>query len=60
MRHLKQTAYQIGFLHPAHPRLLMRRLRRLFVRAQLDRTEINILRGFLKAVQRATEERGRD
>ena len=60
MGHLRQVACQTGFLNPAHPRLLMRRLRRLFIRAQPDRTEINILRGFLKAIQRATEERGRD
>ena len=35
---------------PAAPRYLMRRLWRLFQRARLDRTEVNILRGFLKAV----------
>ncbi len=60
MGHLQEVAHQIGFLHPAHPRLLMRRLRRLFHRSQPDRTEINILRGFLKAVQRATQGRSRD
>lgn len=60
MDHLQRVAYQIGFLDPAHPRLLMRRLRRLFNRAQPDRTEINILRGFLKAVQRATGVSSRD
>jgi tRNA C32,U32 (ribose-2'-O)-methylase TrmJ len=30
---------------------LMERLRRLFNRAQLDRNEVNILRGILSAVQ---------
>jgi len=30
---------------------LMERLRRLFNRAQLDRNELNILRGILSAVQ---------
>ncbi len=60
MGHLQDVATQVGFLHPAHPRLLMRRLRRLVHRSQPDRTEINILRGFLKAVQRATDGRGGD
>ncbi len=39
----------IGYLDPANPRLLMRRLRRLFNRAQPLRTEVNILRGILTA-----------
>jgi TrmH family RNA methyltransferase len=50
LAHLEQTATAIGFLDPAAPRYLMRRLWRLFQRARLDRTEVNILRGFLKAV----------
>lgn len=50
LAHLEQTARTIGFLDPAAPRYLMRRLWRLFQRARLDRTEVNILRGFLKAV----------
>ena len=33
------------------PGYLMERLRRLFNRAQLDRNELNILRGILSAVQ---------
>ena len=50
LAHLEETARKIGFLDPAAPRYLMRRLWRLFQRARLDRTEVNILRGFLKAV----------
>ena len=50
LAHLEETATAIGFLDPAAPRYLMRRLWRLFHRARLDRTEVNILRGFLKAV----------
>ncbi len=57
MSHLEEVAYGVGFLNPSQPRLLMRRLRRLFNRAQPDTTEINILRGFLKAVQRAVRDR---
>ena len=46
-RHLEQVLTQIGFLDPINPRLLPRRLRRLFNRAQPDRNEVNILRGIL-------------
>lgn len=49
--HLEQTLLAIGFLNPGNPRRLMRRLRRLFFRAQLDSREVNILRGILTAVQ---------
>lgn len=51
-RHLETVLVQIGFLDPANPRKLMRRLYRLFNRVQLDENEINILRGILTAVQR--------
>jgi TrmH family RNA methyltransferase len=50
--HLEQVLTEINFLDPANPRLLMRRLVRLFNRAELDRNELNILRGILTAVQR--------
>lgn len=49
--HLEQTLIEIGFLDPARPRRLMRRMRRLFNRAQPDRNEYNILRGILTAIQ---------
>jgi TrmH family RNA methyltransferase len=50
--HLEQVLTQIGFLNVNNPRTLMRRLRRLFVRAQPDKNEVNILRGVLTAVDR--------
>ncbi|MGH6635520.1 MAG: RNA methyltransferase [Gammaproteobacteria bacterium] len=50
--HLQQTMTDIGFYDPQKPRRLMRRLRRLFNRAGVDRDEVQILRGFLAAVQR--------
>lgn len=53
MGHLEQVLGEIGFLNPGQPRQLMRRLWRLFNRAGVDRTEVNILRGILTAVQRA-------
>jgi tRNA (cytidine32/uridine32-2'-O)-methyltransferase len=49
--HLEAVLVEIDFLDPAHPRHLMRRLRRLYNRLHPDRNEINILRGILKAVE---------
>ena len=53
-RHLEATLVHVGYLDPAAPKLLMRRLRRLFSRAGPDRAEINILRGVLTAATRAS------
>jgi TrmH family RNA methyltransferase len=49
-KHLEQVLTDSGFLNPDNPRLLMRRLRRLYVRAEPDKNEINILRGMLTAL----------
>lgn len=51
--HLEQTLVEIGFLDPANPRIMMRRLRRLFNRARPNVVEMNILRGILTASQKA-------
>jgi tRNA (cytidine32/uridine32-2'-O)-methyltransferase len=53
-RHLEAALIAIGYLDPERPRRLMRRLRRLFSRARLERTELDILRGILSAAQKAT------
>ena len=50
--HLEQVLTDLNFLDPDNPRHLMRRLRRLFLRARPDQNEINILRGILTAVER--------
>ena len=50
--HLERVLTDIRFLDPENPRHLMRRLRRLFVRAGLDQNELNILRGVLTAVEK--------
>jgi len=50
-QHLELTMAEVGFFNPEKPRRLMRRMKRLFNRAQLDNNELNILRGFLAAVQ---------
>ncbi len=52
-RHLEEVLVEIGFLDPANPRLLRRRLMRLCNRAGLDQNELNILRGILTEVQRS-------
>ena len=48
--HLESALTDSGFLDPSNPRLLMRRLRRLFIRAEPDQNEINILRGILASL----------
>ena len=49
--HLRQALADIGYLQPQRSTTLMRRLRRLFLRARPDRVEVNILRGILSAAQ---------
>ena len=50
--HLERVLTDVGFLDPDNPRHLMRRLRRLYIRARPDQNEVNILRGFLSAIER--------
>ncbi len=52
-RHLEQAMIETGFLDPRNPRLLMRRLTRLFNRVDLTVNEVNILRGILTAFQQS-------
>jgi len=52
--HLEAVLTTSGFLDPEHPRHLMRRLRRLFLRAAPDQNEINILRGILTSLDPQT------
>ena len=50
--HLEKVLVDIDFLDPEQPRKLMRRLKRLYNRAQPDQQELNILRGILTAVEK--------
>ncbi len=52
---LERTLVEIDFLDPDNPRLLLRRLRRLFNRAQVSDVELRILRGILSAIARQRE-----
>lgn len=56
--HLQRVLLATGFLDPANPRALMRRLRQFFNRAHPDRNELNILRGVFKSVEQPKRRRG--
>lgn len=51
--HLERVLVKIDFLDPAQPKHLMRRLKRLYNRAQPNQNEINILRGILTQVEKS-------
>lgn len=50
-QHLENVFHASGFLDPQEPKRLMQRMRRLFARSRLEKEEVNILRGFLRAVR---------
>lgn len=54
-RHLQEVLVHVGFLDPKQPRLLMRRLIRLFNRTAPNQNEMNMLRGILTAVLASRE-----
>ena len=54
--HLQATLVDIGFLDPNTPKQLMTRLRRLYGRAALDKTEVSMMRGMLKETQRQVQQ----
>ena len=49
--HLAETLSDIGFMHPDKSKSIMRRLRRIYNRTQLDTKELDILRGILRMSQ---------
>ncbi|MEC9375521.1 MAG: RNA methyltransferase [Pseudomonadota bacterium] len=48
--HLSDALISSGFINPNNPGQLMRRLRLIFNRAELDEHELNILRGVLSSI----------
>ena len=56
--HLEAAALASGFLDPADPKKLRERWRRLFSRAALEREEVNILRGLLRALLASRRDAG--
>jgi tRNA/rRNA methyltransferase len=55
-QHLESALVEIGFLDAGNPRKLMPRLKRLFARAQLEKEEVNILRGIARQMTRGRKE----
>lgn len=55
--HLEETLVDVGFHDPENPRQLMTRLRRMFNRIRPDQMEVNILRGFLTAIQQTIKKK---
>ena len=51
--HLERGLIHLRYLRPENPRLLMRRMRRLFHRAAPDADEVNLLRGILTKIEQA-------
>ncbi len=49
--HLYQALTDIGFMHPDKSKTIMRRLRRIYNRVDLDIKELDILRGILRMSQ---------
>ncbi|MDH3634670.1 MAG: RNA methyltransferase [Gammaproteobacteria bacterium] len=52
IQHLEKTLKGCGYLDPGQPGMIMQRLRRLYLRSELTRNEINILRGMLTAIEK--------
>ncbi len=50
--HLEQVLISTGFLNAENPRQMMKRLRRLYQRAEPSKNEVNILRGILSSVEK--------
>jgi tRNA/rRNA methyltransferase len=54
-RHMEKTLLRIGFLDPLNPAHLMRTLRRIFSRAELDARDVSVLRGMMSQVDWAAD-----
>ena len=50
--HLEEALVDVGFIFKKHPGEVMKKLRRMFSRAQMDQTEMGIMRGVLAAMQK--------
>lgn len=53
--HMEKTLLEIGFLDPANPKHLMRTLRRILGRAELDTREISVFRGMMSQMEWAMD-----
>lgn len=57
LQHWDEVLAALEFMDPANPGQVMTRFRRLFMRAAMDETEVQMLRGFLSQIQRITPHR---
>jgi tRNA/rRNA methyltransferase len=57
--HLERALLAIGYLDPLHPKKLMPRMRRLFLRTRLSAEEVDLLRGICKLMERGRASDGR-
>lgn len=55
--HMEKTLLRIGFLDPDHPKRIMRTLRKLFGRSQMDEREVRILHGIWSQMDRILEKK---
>lgn len=53
--HLSKVFIEIHFLKASNPRRLMQRVRRLFNRVNLEKMEVNLLRGMLSQIEKSLE-----
>ena len=53
--HMERSLIRIGFLNPQNPSHIMRTLRRLFARAELDSREVAVLRGMMSQIDWAAD-----
>jgi len=56
--HMEKTLSDIGFLDPHHPKRIMRVLRKIFGRSQMDEREVRILQGIWSQVDRQIKRKG--
>ena len=54
--HMERSLLRIGYLNPQNPAHLMRTLRRIFARAELDEREVAVLRGMMSQIDWAGSE----
>jgi tRNA/rRNA methyltransferase len=54
--HMESALLHIGFLNPQNPDHIMRSLRRIFARSELDSREVAVLRGMMAQIEWASRE----
>jgi tRNA/rRNA methyltransferase len=52
LAHMESAVHESGYVDPENPGRFMERMRRLFARAGLERSEVRVLRGMLAAFER--------